>query len=95
MATLESLAQEYANYLRYNRDNPSAATEIINRINSITYTSSGSKISSSDKEELIDLIEKELSPKRKTRDGYLIVESEDSTQLIRLIQMVKSGTSGK
>ena len=41
MATIISLATEYANYLLLNSDNPSAASEIAQRINGLKYTKSG------------------------------------------------------
>lgn len=95
MATINSLAEEYANYLRLNVGNPSAASEIVRRINALTYTSSGKSLSESDKDSLLSAIEEQLQPKRTGSDGRFITESEDSTQLIRLIQMVRSGTEGK
>lgn len=95
MASVSDLAREYADYIRLNKDNPSAIGEIADRINSLVYTSSQNRLSDEDKKSLIDQIEKHLSHKRETKEGYLIVEAEDSTELVRLIQMLRQQTTGK
>lgn len=95
MATISSLAVEYANYLLLNSDNPSAATEIAKRINGLKYTKSGDSLTRSDKNDLVDKIHEKLLPEKRTPDGLsIILESEDSSQLIKLIQMIRSSTSG-
>lgn len=94
MATISSLAIEYANYLLLNRDNPGAAAEITKRINGLKYTKSGDSLTSSDKNDLVNKIEAVLLPEKRTTDGLsIILESEDSSQLIKLIQMIKSSTT--
>jgi len=95
MATISSLATEYANYLLLNSENPGAAGEIIKRINGLKYTNSGDSLTESDKNDLLNKIEAALLPEKRTPDGlWIVVESEDSSQLIKLIQMVRSSTTG-
>lgn len=95
MASINNLAKEYADYIRLNSGNTGAIGEIVNRINALAYTESSKKISDEDKIELIDLVEKLLSERRQTTRGLLIKEAEDSTELIKLIKMLKSQTIGK
>ncbi|WP_434982053.1 hypothetical protein [Xanthomonas arboricola] len=95
MATISSLAIEYANYLLLNSHNPGAAAEITKRINGLKHTKSGDSLTDFDKNDLVDKIEAALFPEKRTPDGLSIVlESEDSTQLIKLIQMIRSSTTG-
>jgi hypothetical protein len=95
MATIRSLATEYANYLALNSENPGAAAEIVKRINGLTYTNSGKSLTESDKRNLVNKIELALLPEKRAPDGLsFAVESEDSSQLIRLIQMIRSSTIG-
>ncbi|WP_367380887.1 hypothetical protein [Stenotrophomonas cyclobalanopsidis] len=95
MATISSLATKYANYLVLNSENPGAAIEIANRINELRYTESGTPLTESAKNDLINKIEATLLPEKRSPDGLSIVlESEDSSQLIKLIQMIRSNTAG-
>lgn len=89
MATLEDLATQYAMYIRLNRDNPTAVSEIANRINSLTYTDSGRAISDEDREKLFSEMEAALSKPQVTEDGYLLKEAEDSTALLALVKMIR------
>jgi hypothetical protein len=90
MATIKDLAQEYAVYIKLNRDNPEVVSEISNRVKGLTYTSSGRSISERDKKELLDEIERLLSGRHPNEDGYYIVEAEDSSDLLRLINSIRN-----
>ncbi len=95
MATIISLATEYANYLLLNSDNPSAASEIAQRINELKYTQSGDSLTDFDKNDLVNNIESVLLPEKMTPDELSIVlESKDSSELIKLIQIIRSSTTG-
>ncbi|MCL6714177.1 hypothetical protein M8R20_45130 [Pseudomonas sp. R2.Fl] len=95
MATIDSLAREYVQYIRLNQDNPSAVSEIAKRINGITYTDSGASLTTADRARLVGAMEQEINADKRTSDGlYIVVESEDSSQLIRLIQMLKKQVVG-
>lgn len=95
MATIDSLAKEYADYLKLNFANPSATSEIIRRINGLTYTGTGNKLSVSDREKLVGEIERQINLENITPDGQFIsLESEDSRQLLQLIQMIRKGVEG-
>lgn len=89
MATLSDLAKQYAMYIRLNQDNPSAVSEIVSRINSLTYTESGRSISGADRDKLFVEIEETLSKPQVTKDGYLLKEAEDSSALLALVQMIR------
>lgn len=92
MATIEDLGKEYAQFIRLNRDNPNVVTEIAGRINGLTYTGTGKPISNDDKVKLADVIEGELSGKRNTEDGPIVVEAEDSRQLLKLVGLIRKKT---
>lgn len=92
MATMDDLALKYADYILFNRDNPNVVFEIVNRINGLTFTNSQKHLNSSEKKELINKIEENLLNPRKIRDRFLIKEAEDSRELIKLIQMIRSKT---
>ncbi len=95
MATIISLAAEYANYLLLNSDNPSAASEIAQRINELKYTQSGDSLTDFDKNDLVNNIESVLLPEKRTPDELSIVlESQDSSELSKLIQVIRSSTMG-
>ncbi len=95
MATIISLAAEYANYLLLNSDNPSAASEIAQRINELKYTQSGDSLTDFDKNDLVNNIESVLLPEKRTPDELSIVlESKDSSELSKLIQVIRSSTMG-
>lgn len=95
MASINDLAKEYSDYLRLNKNNPSAINEIASRIKGLVYTSSKKPLSQEDTEKLISEIQSVLSSPKKTKDGYLIVEAEDSSELIKLIQMLRKQTGGR
>lgn len=96
MATIQSLAQDYANYLALNQNNANVKQEIINRLNSLTYTSSGLGISDSDKSSILDEMERILDKNKHHIEGniYLIKESEDSSELIKMIRAIRKIITG-
>lgn len=87
MPTKKSLAKEYAEYLELNQDNPNVVDELAKRINSITFTKTQEPIPDKDKEEILNEITQIINS-----DERLITEAEDSTELIKLIQMIKEKT---
>jgi hypothetical protein len=91
MATIKSLAKEYAEYLELNTANPSAASVIVERINGLKYTKSGLLLGKDDKEKLVAGIEEALFSPLSSDGLTLTMESQDSTELIKLIKMIRSG----
>ena len=90
MATINSLAIEYSKYLRLNKNNPRAVSEIRKKIDQLTYTRSGEKIKQEDKDKIIEEIKNELTRVKKTPDGLsFALESEDSSSLIKLIKKLQ------
>lgn len=95
MATIDSLAKEYVEYLKLNFDNPEAASEIINRINSLTYVQTREPLSYDDKLRLVNEMFGEVSPEVKGPNGeFMALESEDSSALVKLMLMIQKGTVG-
>lgn len=90
MSTIIDLATEYANYLRINRDNPNAASEIAKRISDLTYTSSGQPISPDDKQSLITHLTEQLQPRKTTRGGMMLTEAEDISALLAMVEKIKA-----
>lgn len=95
MATIPDLAKQYSDYIRLNHGNPAAISEIASKINRLVYTESRRPLSADDKNKLIKQIQKFLSLRRQTPDGQVLVEAEDSTELIRLIKMLREQTGAK
>ena len=88
MATFKDLGIEYAKYIKLNRNNPSVVNEIIKKIDSLVFTDTSKPLSKEDKLQIIKYIQDELL-KKKYEDGHLIIEAEDSTELVNLIQMLQ------
>lgn len=90
MATIESLSENYAQYLVLNQNDPRVVKELAKRINRITNTNTGNYLSNDDKERILNYIQSKVSPSRKLPDGrFLAQESHDSSKLIELIQLVR------
>lgn len=92
MATIDSLSEEYATYLILNRNDPNVVSELAKRINKLTYTESGKYLSNEDKEKILNKLKLKISPNNDLElpDGtFLIQESQDSSDLIKLIQLVR------
>lgn len=94
MAAIDQIAKEYADYLHLNKHNPLAVDEIANRINGLVYTETGTGISKQDKEKILAEIQRILSMPKRTKDGRMIKEAEDSRALIRLVQMIRTKVGG-
>lgn len=92
MATLSDLGKEYAEFIRLNSENPNVVTEIIRRIGELKYTKSKIPISDEDKKKLVDAIEKALSSRRVTKDGHILFEAEDSSELLKLVTLIRQST---
>lgn len=89
MATINDLGVEYAGYIRLNQDNPHVASEIVERISELTYTSNGQPLSPTDRDGLISAIATELRTPR-TRDGRLLKEAEDISALLAMVDKIKA-----
>jgi hypothetical protein len=91
MATQQELARQYAEYLRLNRGNPNVILELVDKINSLTYSGSNKPISNADKKTIVDTIENIIIPKE-APGGRSIHLAEDSSELIKLINMLRTKT---
>lgn len=90
MATIESLSENYAQYLVLHQNDPNVVQELVKRINRITNTSTGTYLNNNDKEKILDHIQSKVSPSRKLPSGrFLAQESYDSSKLIELIHLVR------
>jgi hypothetical protein len=87
MATISDLGKEYAGYIRLNIHNPNVSTEMVRRINGLTYTETGEPLSNEDKMKLLDTIQDELI-KYQTKRG-ISVKAEDSRTLIDIIDLIR------
>lgn len=87
MPTIDDIAQKYAQDLRINTTKITAY-EIVKKIRSLTYTESGEPISKEAALEIVDKIQSNIS-KADGRVG-MIKESEDSSELIALIKMIRN-----
>lgn len=93
MSTINSMAEDFANYLLLNRSNPSAGLEIAHRIKKITYSDTGNRLTNDDKDKLIDAISNmtlDATKKRLPGGRFYSTEAQDSTQLIQLIQLIRT-----
>ena len=89
MATFTELGQEYGDFLENNSQTPNRAIqEIVTKINSLRFTESKDPLSVQDKLKIIAEIEAYLQT-RKKRNGYLIVESHNSTSYIDLVNQIR------
>lgn len=88
MATTNDLAIKYAQYLRDNASSPTVAVDIARMIQGITYIKNRQPLSEADRKELIDAIEREFTPKKKSGSGR-IVEAEDSRSFIEMINRIR------
>ncbi|HEX7814403.1 hypothetical protein [Dyella sp.] len=97
MATINSLAKEYADYLILNRFDPGAASEVLRRIERITYVESGNPLSAVTKQHLVAEIEVILLSTFKIpgTDLNFAAESEDSSELVKLIALLRQGVAAK
>ena len=87
MATFESLAYEYAEYIRNNARQPYVVPEIMRRLNSLTYTDSGNPLTREDKLKILSHIEVILSM------GYGKVfeqRAEDSSDFLDILNQLKN-----
>lgn len=91
MATIQDLALQYAEYLQLNQNSPIAVQELANKINNLTYTTNNQPISSTDKKAIIDSIES-LVTRKEAPGGGIIHLAEDSSELIKLINMLRNQT---
>jgi uncharacterized coiled-coil DUF342 family protein len=91
MATTQELARQYAEYLKLNQDNPIVVLELANKINALTYLNSNQPISKADKQAIVDAIESAII-RKEAPGGGIIHLAEDSSELIKLINMLRSRT---
>jgi len=93
VASLSSLAKEYADYLAMNRFDAGASTEILRRINRLTYVTSQRPLTPEVRRQLVEDIADELFPPRRVpgTDLTYVEEAEDSTELHKLIALLRDG----
>ena len=87
MATKKDLAESYASFIRRNAMTLNVVEEICNKLDSLSYSDNGKKLSKEDKLEIIGYIEEALNERR--TGGYRFsTESEDSTAFIALMKAI-------
>ena len=101
MATIESLAKNYAKSLFLNR-NEKTALEIIEQINNLTFEKNSKPIGNDTKNKIISLIKKELkslgrqkfehSLEERTLGFQTTVASTDTSEFNELITLITKGT---
>lgn len=82
--TLEQLKIQYANEILNSNDKEIATSNVISKINGLTYSNSGEKISSEDKQKLIDGILELLTPKDRNGRRLILCEKDNSNYLTML-----------
>jgi hypothetical protein len=91
LATLRSLAKEYADYLVLNRFDPGASAEILRRIGRITHVLSKESLPPDLKRQLVEAISDEaLAPKVPTTDLAHVEVEDEPTELLKLVTLLRN-----